>query len=131
MPTSPRARWPTFTGPEWRELFADFADPVPRLVQQAGDAHFALIEEVVPPAWSARRVVLVGDAAHASSPNMAQGAAMALEDAIVLADALATSQDTDEALSEYQRRRAARIAWVQDQTHRRDRTRSLPPSSAT
>ena len=114
-------------GPEWPDLFADFADPVPRLVQRAGDTYFAPIEEVVPPAWSARRVVLVGDAAHASSPNMAQGAAMALEDALVLADALATSQDTDEALSEYQRRRAARIAWVQDQTHRRDRTRSLPP----
>ena len=77
-------------GAEWRELFVDFADPVPRLLQHAGDAYFAPIEEVVPPAWTARRVVLVGDAAHASSPNMAQGAAMALEDALVLADVLAT-----------------------------------------
>ena len=114
-------------GAEWRELFVDFADPVPRLLQHAGDAYFAPIEEVVPPAWTARRVVLVGDAAHASSPNMAQGAAMALEDALVLADVLATSQDIEEALTEYQRRRTARIAWVQEQTHRRDRTRNLPP----
>ena len=113
-------------GAEWRELFVDFADPVPRLLQHAGDAYFAPIEEVVPPARAARRVVLVGDAAHATSPNMAQGAAMALEDALVLADVLATSQDIEEALTQYQRRRAARIAWVQDQTHRRDRTRSLP-----
>ena len=118
---------PDNRGPEWRDLFADFADPVPRLLQHAGDAYFAPIEEVVPPAWTARRVVLVGDAAHASSPNMAQGAAMALEDALVLADALATSQDIDEALIEYQRRRITRIAWVQEQTHRRDRTRNLPP----
>ena len=118
---------PDTRGPEWRELFADFADPVPRLLQHAGDAYFAPIEEVVPPAWTARRVVLVGDAAHASSPNMAQGAAMALEDALVLADALATSHDIDEALTEYRRRRTARIAWVQEQTHRRDRTRNLPP----
>ena len=79
-------------GAAWRELFADFTEPVPRLLQHAGDAYFAPIEEVVPPAWTARRVVLVGDAAHASSPNMAQGAAMALEDALVLADALATSR---------------------------------------
>lgn len=113
-------------GAEWRELFADFADPVPRLLQDADDAYFAPIEEVVPPALTARRVVLVGDAAHASSPNMAQGAAMALEDALVLADVLATSKDIEGALSAYQRRRTARIAWVQDQTHRRDRTRSLP-----
>ena len=121
-------RRPTLTEPSGVELFVDFADPVPRLLQHAGDAYFAPIEEVVPPAWAARRVVLIGDAAHASSPNMAQGAAMALEDALVLADVLATSQDIEEALTEYQRRRTARIAWVQDQTHRRDRTRNLPPT---
>jgi len=52
---------------------------------------------------------------------------MALEDALVLADVLATSSGIDEALAMYERRRAGRVAWVQDQTHRRDRTRSLPP----
>ena len=118
---------PDAGGAEWRELFADFADPVPRLLQHADDAYFAPIEEVVPPVWTAHRVVLVGDAAHASSPNMAQGAAMALEDALVLADALATSKDIEHALTDYQRRRTPRITWVQEQTHRRDRTRNLPP----
>ena len=127
MPTSTRVSPADARETEWRELFADFADPVPRLLEQAGDAYFAPIEEVAPPAWTARRVVLVGDAAHASSPNMAQGAAMALEDALVLADVLATSHAIEEALAEYQRRRTARVAWVQEQTHRRDRTRSLPP----
>ena len=39
-------------GAEWRELFGDFADPVPRLLQHADDAYFAPIEEVVPPAWA-------------------------------------------------------------------------------
>jgi 2-polyprenyl-6-methoxyphenol hydroxylase-like FAD-dependent oxidoreductase len=114
-------------GTQWREQFADFADPVPRLLEHGGDAYFAPIEEVVPPAWTKGRVVLVGDAAHASSPNMAQGAAMALEDALVLAEELATSRPLEEALAEYQRRRTSRVAWVQEQTHRRDRTRSLPP----
>lgn len=72
-----------------------------RLLQHADHAYFAPIEEVVPPTWASRRVVLVGDAAHASSPNMAQGAAMALEDALLLADLLATNQDIDEALTEF------------------------------
>ena len=112
---------------EWRGLFVDLADPVPRLLRYADNAYFAPIEEVAPPAWTAGRVVLIGDAAHASSPNMAQGAAMALEDALVLADLLATSQDIDEALTEYRQRRTARVTWVQEQTHRRDRTRNLPP----
>ena len=100
---------------------------MPRLLRYADNAYFAPIEEVAPPAWTAGRFVLIGDAAHASSPNMAQGAAMALEDALVLADLLATSQDIDEALTEYRQRRTARVTWVQEQTHRRDRTRNLPP----
>jgi 2-polyprenyl-6-methoxyphenol hydroxylase-like FAD-dependent oxidoreductase len=113
---------------DWRESFVDFADPVPRLLHQGADPYFTPIEEVVPPAWSARRVVLVGDAAHASSPNMAQGAAMAIEDALVLAAELTAGQSVEDALAEYERRRAGRVQWVQKQTHRRDRTRNLLPT---
>ena len=111
---------------DWRERFADFGGPVPRLLDHASEVYFAPIEEVAPPAWTARRVVLVGDAAHASSPNMAQGAAMAVEDALVLAEMLAADQSVDEALAGYVERRKARVSWVQEQTHRRDRTRGLP-----
>jgi 2-polyprenyl-6-methoxyphenol hydroxylase-like FAD-dependent oxidoreductase len=111
---------------DWRQTFVDFAAPVPRLLNGATDAYFAPIEEVVPPAWTARRVVLIGDAAHASSPNMAQGAAMALEDALVLAETLAADRSVDQALTRYVQRRRSRVMWVQEQTHRRDRTRGLP-----
>jgi 2-polyprenyl-6-methoxyphenol hydroxylase-like FAD-dependent oxidoreductase len=65
-------------------------------------------------------VVLIGDAAHASSPSMAEGAGMALEDALVLAETLATEKDVDEA------RRRSRIEWVQKQCQARDRLRALP-----
>ena len=111
---------------DWRRSFADFADPVPHLLEQAVEAYFAPIEEVVPPVWTARRVVLVGDAAHAGSPNMAQGAAMAVEDALVLAEMLTAEQPLEQALAGYVQRRQPRVAFVQAQTHRRDRTRSLP-----
>ena len=116
------------TAGDWREGFVDFVAPVPQLLDHAGRAYFAPIEEVAPPAWSAGRVVLVGDAAHASSPNMAQGAAMALEDALVLAELLADRGPVEVALAEYGRRRTARVARVQEQTRRRDRTRSLHPA---
>jgi 2-polyprenyl-6-methoxyphenol hydroxylase-like FAD-dependent oxidoreductase len=112
---------------DWRESFADFADPVPRLLDQATEAYFAPIEEVVSPAWVAGHVVLIGDAAHATSPNMAQGAAMAVEDALVLAETLAADQPLERALAGYEHRRKARVAWVQEQIHRRDRTRHLAP----
>jgi 2-polyprenyl-6-methoxyphenol hydroxylase-like FAD-dependent oxidoreductase len=112
---------------DWRAWFADFAEPVPSLLARAAEAYFAPIEEVAPPAWTAGRVVLVGDAAHASSPNMAQGAAMALEDALVLAETLTVDRVADQALAGYVQRRTSRVTWVQEQTHRRDRTRNLPP----
>jgi 2-polyprenyl-6-methoxyphenol hydroxylase-like FAD-dependent oxidoreductase len=111
---------------DWRESFADFADPVPSLLDQATDAYFAPIEEVVSPTWVAGHVVLIGDAAHATSPNMAQGAAMAVEDALVLAARL-NEATLDQALADYEHRRRARVMWVHEQTHRRDRTRNLAP----
>ena len=74
------------------------------------------------------RVVLVGDAAHASSPNMAEGASMAMEDALVLADYLAAGQDLDATLTEFALRRGDRVHWVQHMTHRRDRLRYLQPT---
>jgi 2-polyprenyl-6-methoxyphenol hydroxylase-like FAD-dependent oxidoreductase len=111
---------------DWRDLFADFADPVSELLEQGAGAHFAMIEEVIQPRWVNGRAVLIGDAAHASSPNMAQGAAMALEDAWVLADLLDSSQSIGSVLTAYQTQRRQRVSWVQSQTHRRDRLRGLP-----
>ena len=115
---------------DWRRSFADFADPVPRLLKQAADAYFAPIEEVAPPAWTARRV-LVGDAAHASSPNMAQGAAMAVEDALVLAETLTADQSVDHALASYVERRKARVAWVQSRPIAATVREACPRPSAT
>ncbi|WP_191971337.1 FAD-dependent monooxygenase [Streptomyces luteolifulvus] len=94
----------------------------------AHEAYFSPVEEVRCETWARGRVVLVGDAAHASSPNMAQGVAMAVEDAQVLAEVLAGGGDTEELLRRYVQRRLPRTRWVQRQTRRRDRTRSLPPA---
>jgi len=71
-------------------------------------------------------VVLVGDAAHATAPNMAQGAAMAIEDALVLAEELAAHGSVEPALGAFTARRRPRTDWVRARAHRRDRTRGLP-----
>jgi 2-polyprenyl-6-methoxyphenol hydroxylase-like FAD-dependent oxidoreductase len=57
---------------------------------------------------------------------MAEGASMALEDALVLAEMLAVHGSPDEALSAFSERRRTRVRWVQHRTHRRDRIRALP-----
>ena len=64
----------------------------------------------------AGRVVLVGDAAHASSPMMGQGGCMAMEDACVLADELRAAATVEAALESYVRRRRPRSEWVQRQS---------------
>lgn len=63
--------------------------------------------------WHRGRVVLVGDAAHACPPTLAQGAAMSLEDALVLAELL-TAHDTwdDALLTGYRERRMPRVRMV-------------------
>jgi len=111
------------------ELFGDFAAPATGLIRTAtesGPVHFEVIEEVVTDDWVTGPVVLVGDAAHATSPNMAQGAAMAFEDAVVLTQCLTDRATVPEALAAYVTRRLPRIRWIREQTHRRDRIRSLP-----
>jgi 2-polyprenyl-6-methoxyphenol hydroxylase-like FAD-dependent oxidoreductase len=63
------------------------------------------------PRWYGRRMLLVGDAAHAASPATGQGASMALEDAVVLAKALraAGTGGLDAAVATYQRIRRPRV----------------------
>jgi FAD-dependent urate hydroxylase len=66
--------------------------------------------------WYTGRVVLVGDAAHASSPMMGQGGNMAMEDACVLAEELREAATVASALHSYVSRRKARVEWVQHQS---------------
>jgi 2-polyprenyl-6-methoxyphenol hydroxylase-like FAD-dependent oxidoreductase len=66
--------------------------------------------------WHSGRVVLVGDAAHASSPMMGQGGCMAMEDACTLADELRAAVAVESALASYVSRRKPRVEWVQQQS---------------
>ena len=113
-----------------RRRFAGFAAPVPGLLEQLHDpdqVHVAPIEQVDAERWGRGAVVLVGDAAHGMSPNMAQGASLAFEDALVLAACLRDAPTVPDAVAAFVARRSPRTGWVRSQTHRRDRTRNLPP----
>ncbi len=62
--------------------------------------------------WHRGRVVLLGDAAHTTTPHLGQGAGMAIEDSLVLADELAKHGDMESALGAYRARRFERCAWI-------------------
>ncbi|MEV4300022.1 FAD-dependent oxidoreductase [Microbispora rosea] len=64
------------------------------------------------PKWSGGRMVLVGDAAHATSPSSGQGASMAIEDAVVLGKCLRDVPDTAEAFAAFERLRRERVERV-------------------
>ncbi len=128
--STPRPEGDDVTG-RLAELLTGFAAPVPAILDTLGPdgaVHVGPIEEVTLDRWSHGSVLLVGDAAHATSPNMAEGAAMALEDGLVLAECLASGRGIAQTVATFQARRRPRTQWVLAQTHRRDRTRNLPPA---
>lgn len=97
--------------------FGGFAVEALRSLETDAEVHFGHGYEV-PPLTQASlhgRVILVGDADHATSPNLGIGGAMAMEDAWVLADELARAP-LDAALSAFRKRRRPRIEWVQQRT---------------
>nr|MDT0662234.1 FAD-dependent monooxygenase [Micromonospora sp. DSM 115978] len=119
-PADPQARL--------RKLFGDYGGPVPAVLDAIGKVQVAVTDEVELGRWSRGRVVLVGDAAHATAPTLSQGAAMAVEDAVVLAGSLRERASVPEALTAYESRRRPRTRWVLDRTRDRDRTRDVPPA---
>jgi 2-polyprenyl-6-methoxyphenol hydroxylase-like FAD-dependent oxidoreductase len=103
-----------------RRRFEDFAGPAAgalALLKADGELHFGHGYEAAPveTPWNGSRVVLIGDAFHASAPTLGLWGAMAMEDAWVLAEELAT-QGLAEALGSYCRRRGPRIRWVEERT---------------
>jgi 2-polyprenyl-6-methoxyphenol hydroxylase-like FAD-dependent oxidoreductase len=91
-----------------RERFGTWHDPIPAIIEATPKA--ALIRNDIYDRWPARtwgrgRVVLLGDAIHPMTPDIAQGACQAIVDATTLASCLAASPDPPAALRAYQRSR--------------------------
>ena len=74
---------------------------------------WALYRRPIIKKWHTDRQVLLGDSCHAILPFLAQGAALAIEDAAVLANCLSEGQDNKKAFFSYQRLREKRVRWVQ------------------
>jgi 2-polyprenyl-6-methoxyphenol hydroxylase-like FAD-dependent oxidoreductase len=97
----------SYHGP-WDEIRDSMVDPE--------KIHYAVVERhLLDAPWNRGRIVLIGDAAHAVPPTLAQGAAMALEDAIVLAELLLDRDELDDALwAAFAERREARVRAIVD-----------------
>lgn len=99
---------------ELRRVYRDY-HPDARALLQACDSVMksALYERDPLPQWSVGRVSLMGDACHPMLPFMAQGAGMAIEDAVVLSRAIDQIADVPSALRGYESARRDRTAQIQ------------------
>jgi 6-hydroxynicotinate 3-monooxygenase len=104
---------------EIRACYEGFHSEVIRVIEACPQASkWPLLERDPRPVWSRDGVVLLGDACHPMKPHMGQGAAMALEDAVILARCIeASGPDVPAAFSLYEATRIGRTSRVQRESH--------------
>jgi 2-polyprenyl-6-methoxyphenol hydroxylase-like FAD-dependent oxidoreductase len=105
------------------DLLAPFPAPMLRQIRESlspdSQIVFRPLEELlVPLPWHSGRVVLIGDAVHATTPHMASGACIGIEDAIVLAEELARAPSIATALQAFEARRWERCRMVVENSSR-------------
>lgn len=104
---------------ELLNTFRDWLPLVPAVIEATEEA--AIFQNDIidrPPTWpwGNGHVTLLGDAIHATTPNLGQGACQALEDAVVLADSLRRANTAEAGLRDYEQRRRERTAMVTRQS---------------
>jgi 2-polyprenyl-6-methoxyphenol hydroxylase-like FAD-dependent oxidoreductase len=104
--------WPAIL----RTSLAEFVGPVAAirdsLTTQSHIIYRPLFALLVPPPWHRNSVVLIGDAAHATTPHLASGAGLAVEDSLVLAEELERAPTVKSALERFTARRYERCRLV-------------------
>lgn len=119
---------------KWRErlqqLFADDSAPALELIRRTKDVFAGWITYDMPsvPRWHNDRMVIIGDAAHAVSPSVGQGASLAIEDAVVLAKCLRDIPDIGFALAQFGMMRRARVERVAAQGRRNGQGKTVGPA---
>jgi FAD-dependent urate hydroxylase len=126
------AKLAAITADEWRarlnDLFRRDRGPAAEIIKATGEL-FTWNSYDVPslPIWHRDRILVIGDAAHATAPSIGQGAAMALEDAVILAKCLRDSSGVESAFTAYERVRRQRVERVVEQGNRSGGWKALNP----
>lgn len=114
-------RYRAFTVRDLTAHFKSYHAPVPEIIARTQDKALLWndIADLKPlNRYAFDNIVLLGDAAHATTPNMGQGACQAIEDAVVLADELATYQPVAEAFRRFEQRRLKRTHQIIENSRR-------------
>ncbi|WP_443112859.1 FAD-dependent oxidoreductase [Herbaspirillum seropedicae] len=106
-----------------RGLLEEFSAPVLKTIREQLDDNARIIFRpleglLLPRPWYQGRVVLIGDAVHATTPHLASGACIGIEDALVLADELERNGAVPQALAAFEERRWERCRMVVENSAR-------------
>lgn len=109
--------------PQLQALLKPFSAPLLRDVRAALGPDSSVVYRplellLMPQPWSQGRVVLIGDAVHATTPHLASGAGIGIEDAIVLAEEIGRNGGVDVALERFEKRRWERCRMVVENSRR-------------
>ncbi|WP_153797565.1 FAD-dependent monooxygenase [Foetidibacter luteolus] len=109
------SRMKAFTIDDLQRHFKDFHEPIPAILQQTKNEHLIWndIMDIRPiHQYAFGNILLIGDAAHATTPNLGQGACQAIEDAVILANELAANANIPEAFKQFEQRRLKRTHYI-------------------
>ena len=100
-----------------KAMIAPFAAPIVRAIHDSLNDQSRIVYRplealLMPRPWSKGRVVLIGDAVHATTPHLASGACIGIEDAIVLAEEISAADSVEKALKVFEDRRWERCRMV-------------------
>ena len=103
--------------PRMRALLAEYTTPmitplIEQIIDPKGIIYRPLETLLMPAPWYKNRVLLIGDAVHATIPQLGQGAGLAIEDAVVLGEVLQTGGSLPDALAQFMTRRIGRCTMV-------------------
>lgn len=106
-----------------RDMLAPFSAPLVQQLRDEVGEHSQIVYRplesmLLPQPWFKGRVVLIGDAVHATTPHLASGACIGIEDGLVLADELGKSARVEDGLANFQKRRWERCRMVVENSGR-------------
>ncbi|WP_420149403.1 FAD-dependent monooxygenase [Spirosoma sp.] len=110
-----------FTTDDLLKIFGDYHNPIPDVLARTRNENLLwndIIDLKPLSKYAFDNIVLVGDAAHATTPNMGQGACQAIEDAVVLADELKAGGSAVDAFKRFEGRRLKRTHYIIDNSRR-------------
>jgi 2-polyprenyl-6-methoxyphenol hydroxylase-like FAD-dependent oxidoreductase len=108
-------RFKNYTPQDLVKEFEDFHLPIPQIIEETKNEQLIwsdIIDLEPLKKFAFGRIVLMGDAAHATTPNMGQGACMAIEDAAILAICMDEEKQIEKAFVNFEKRRISRTTKI-------------------